>query len=90
MSEFRVPPASYQRFQKLKTKTDKDDFTMMYREWKSHPLTKDLLSHLEKQLEREVIENETKTDFWSRFHFRFSEAVSKGKRSVYRKLLKDI
>lgn len=89
MSEFRVPPASLSRFKGM-TETQRKDFILMYKEWKSHPLTKDLMKYVEESLEKEVLENEKKSDFWTRFHFNFSEAMSKGKRLAYRKLLKDI
>lgn len=90
MSEFKIPPASSSRFHSLPSKKAKDEFVSSYREWRSHPFTKDLVKYLEEQLEHEVLQEERKVDFWSKFHFKFSEAVSKGKRYTLRKLIKDI
>ena len=90
MSQHRIPPASYKRFQSLPSKEAKDDFFRSYQEWLNHPFTKDFIHHLNDMLEREVLENENKSDFWSRFHFNFTEAFSKGKRLTIRKLIKDI
>jgi hypothetical protein len=90
LSEFRIPPASSSRFHSLPSKKAKDEFISSYREWRAHPFTKDLVSYLEDVLESEVLLEEKKTDFWSKFHFKFSEAVSKGKRYAYRKLIKEI
>lgn len=90
MSQHRIPPASYKRFQSLPSREAKDDFFRSYQEWLNHPFTKDFIFYMNEMLEREIIENESKTDFWSRFQYKYSEAFSKGKRTLLRKLIKEI
>lgn len=90
MSEFRVPRASSARFNSLPTKEDKEKFISSYKAWKNNPFTKELIVLLENDLDKEVEAEESKSDFLSRFQFGFSSALSRGKRSVLRKLLKTI
>lgn len=88
MVEFRVPRASASRFNSLPSKEEKDKFISAYKSWKSNPFTRDLLMLLEADLLKEIESEESKSDFLSRFQFGFSQAVSKGKRSTLRRLLK--
>jgi hypothetical protein len=90
VSEFRVPRASSARFNSLPTKEDKEKFISSYKAWKNNPFTKELIVLLENDLDKEVEAEESKSDFLSRFQFTFSSALSRGKRSVLRKLLKTI
>lgn len=88
MSETRIPVYSSKRFNSLVNKNDKDEFVKSYKSWLNSSFTKELLEHLEKELQREIEASEKETNFLTRFNFRFTEAHSKGKRTVLRKLLK--
>lgn len=90
MSEFRVPRASAERFNSLPSKEEKSKFISSYKAWKNNPFTKELLAFMEQELEKEVEAEESKSDFLSKFQFGFSSAISRGKRSTLRKLLKTI
>ena len=90
MSEFLIPKASAKRFHSLKSKEEKDKFIAEYKSWRNHPFTKDLISQLEDELKHELEKEDNKTSFVSRFEFGFSSAVSRGKRSLLRKLIKQI
>lgn len=90
MSEFRIPRASSERFNALPTKEDKQKFISAYKAWKNNPFTKELTTLLESELQKEIEAEESKSDFLSKFQFGFSQAVSKGKRLILRKLLKTI
>lgn len=88
--ETRIPRASVERWNSLTTKEEKDKFVQQYRNWKNNPYTKELISHLERMAVEESINQDKKENFLSLFVFRFSEAVSRGKRLVLRELIKQI
>lgn len=90
MSETRIPIYSSKRFNSLSSKEDKDNFVKSYKSWLKNPFTRELIDHLNKELQREIEESEKDINFFTRFQFRFAEAYCKGKRSVLRKLLKII
>lgn len=90
MSETRIPIYSSKRFNSLPSKKDKDDFINNYKSWLNSSFTRELIEFLDKDLQREIEESEKDINFFTRFQYRFSEAYSKGKRSVLRKLLKTI
>lgn len=90
MSEFRVPKASAERFNSLPTKEDKAKFISAYKSWKNNTFTKEFITLLELELEKEIEQEENKIDFLSRFQFGFSSAVAKGRRLILRKILKTI
>lgn len=89
-AEIKLPRASSSRFHSLRTKEEKDKFIQQYKAWKNNPFTKEFISFLEAELESEIESEEKKDSFLSRFQFNFSVAVSKGKRSVLRKLINAI
>lgn len=88
--ETRIPRASIERWNSLTTKEEKDKFVQQYRTWKNNPFTKELIAHLDKLAVEESIQQDKKESFISLFSFRFSEAVSRGKRLVLRELIKQI
>lgn len=88
--ETRIPKASSERWSSLTSKEEKDKFVQQYKTWKNNPFTKELILNLEKQLTEELVQQDKKDSFISLFSFRFSEAVSKGKRSILRELIKQI
>lgn len=88
--ETRIPRASVERWNSLTTKEEKDKFVQQYRNWRNNPYTKELISHLERMAVEESINQDKKENFLSLFVFRFSEAVSRGKRLVLRELIKQI
>jgi hypothetical protein len=88
--ETRIPRASSERWSSLTTKEEKDKFVQQYKTWKNNPFTKEFISFLEKQMIEETIQQDKKENFLSLFSFRFSEAVSRGKRTVLRELIKII
>lgn len=88
--ETRIPRASVERWNALTTKEDKDKFVQQYRNWKNNPFTKELINYLDKLAVEESINQDKKENFLSLFVFRFSEAVSRGKRLVLRELIKQI
>lgn len=88
--ETRIPRASSERWNSLATKEEKDKFVQQYKSWKQNPFTKELILHLEKLAVEESIQQDKKENFLSLFSFRFSEAVSRGKRLVLRELIKQI
>ena len=90
MSQFVLPKASSKRFHSLKTKEEKDKFILEYKSWRNHPFTKDLMELLESELEHEIEKEDSKNSFMSKFEFGFSTAFSRGKRSLLRKLIKQI
>lgn len=88
MSEFRIPRASAGRFNSLPSKAEKDKFISAYKSWKNNLFTREFIELLEAELLKEIETEESKSDFLSRFQFGFSQAVSKGKRTTLRKLIK--
>lgn len=88
--ETRIPLASKDRWSILSTKEDKDKFVQQYNTWKKNPFTQELIKHYEELLQKEIAEQDKERGFLSLFHFRFSEAVSRGKRLLLRDLLKQI
>jgi len=88
--ETRIPIASKERWANLSTKEDKDKFVREYNTWKKNPFTQELLRHYESQLVKEVETQDKEQGFFSLFHFRFSEAVARGRRTLLRELLKSI
>jgi hypothetical protein len=58
--------------------------------WACSDITKSYIIFLEKELQRLLKEDEEKTDWLSRFHFRYKEAHNKGQRGLLRKLLQQI
>ena len=88
--ETRIPRASVERWNTLTTKEEKDKFVQQYRTWKNNPFTKEFILFLEKQQQEESLQQDKKENFLSLFSFRFSEAVSRGKRIVLRELIKQI
>lgn len=88
--ETRIPKASSERWSSLTSKEEKDKFVQQYKTWKNNPFTKEFIANLEKQLTEELVQQDKKDSFISLFSFRFSEAVSKGKRSILRELIKQI
>lgn len=88
--ETRIPRASVERWNSLTTKEEKDKFVQQYRNWRNNPYTKELITHLERMAVEESINQDKKENFLSLFVFRFSEAVSRGKRLVLRELIKQI
>lgn len=90
MSETRIPKASLNRWSSLTTKEDKDKFVQQYRTWKKNPFTQEFIEHLESELLLETANQDKKEGFLSLFQFRFSEAISRGKRILLRELIKNI
>lgn len=88
--ETRIPKASSERWTSLSTKEEKDKFVQQYKNWRNNPFTKELIQHLERLAVEESIQQDKKESFISLFSFRFSEAVSRGKRLVLRELIKQI
>lgn len=88
--ETRIPLASKDRWSSLSTKEEKDKFVQQYNTWKKNPFTQELIKHYESMLVKETDTQDKEQGFLSLFHFRFSEAVSRGKRIILRELLKQI
>lgn len=90
MSETRIPKASLNRWSSLATKEDKDKFVQQYKTWKKNPFTIEYINYLESELLNESVSQDRKEGFLSLFQFRFSEAISRGKRILLRELIKNI
>jgi hypothetical protein len=88
--ETRIPIASKERWASLSTKEEKDKFVQQYNTWKRSPFTQELIKYYEVQLIKETEMHDKEQGFFSLFAFRFSEAVSRGKRIILRELLKQI
>lgn len=88
--ETRIPTASKERWASLSTKEDKDKFVQQYNTWKKNPFTQELMKHYEAQLLKETEVQDKEQGFFSLFHFRFTEAVARGRRTLLRELLKSI
>lgn len=88
--ETRIPRASTERWNALNTKEEKDKFVQQYKNWKNNPFTKEFIQYLDKLAVEESVQQDKKESFISLFTFRFSEAVSRGKRLVLRELIKQI
>jgi len=89
-NEIKIPRASSSRFHSLRSKEEKDKFIQSYKTWKNNPFTKEFVSLLEAELDAEIEGEEKKDSFLSRFQFNFSAAISRGKRSILRKLINTI
>lgn len=79
-----------ERWSALNTKEEKDKFVQQYKTWKNNPFTKELIEYIDKLAVEESVQQDKKENFFSLFAFRFSEAVSRGKRLVLRELIKQI
>lgn len=90
MSETRIPKASSSRWSSLSTKEERDKFVQQYRTWKKNPFTEELIKYLEDELLNEAQAQDKKEGFLSLFQFRFSEAMSRGRRVLLRDLIKNI
>lgn len=88
--ETRIPLASKDRWSSLSTKEEKDKFVQQYNSWKKNPFTQELIKYYEAQLIKETESQDKEQGFLSLFSFRFSEAVSRGKRIILRELIKQI
>lgn len=87
--QIKIPSFIRKYFSSQETKTQKDQVVARMREWKANVFTKELLHYLEHELEREVLEEESKS-YVSLFMFRYSTAQSRGKRAAYRNLIKQL
>lgn len=66
----------------------KKEFIQKYKNWTHHEMTKEFIEWIEYQLNDLVEKEESKSDFMTLFQSKYSAAHSKGKRSVFRTLLK--
>lgn len=88
MAEYRIPPFLSGEHHKANNPKEKQALLEQYVIWSKHDITKQYIMWLEKQLIDLQQKDEDKTDWLSVFQFKYTQAHTKGKRSVLRNLLK--
>lgn len=77
-------------FSSRKTKEQKDELVLTYKNWYNSEITKELIKDLENTLEALRDEEDGKVDFVSMFQSKHSAAFYKGQRKILKKTLKQL
>lgn len=89
-SKVRIPSFLVKTFSELKTQEERDEFVQKFRIWLSNDITELFQEYVESKIEENRNAEEKNTSFLSRFDFNFKTAHSRGERTAYKTLLKQL